>query len=66
MVKIPQHKVTKWNIFLATLFPIVFVQSGSKTSTAAVYSKHYISMKEDLSIIFLYRAMNLVYFFMKL
>ena len=48
MVKIPQHKVTKWDNFLVALFHVVFVQSGSKTFTAAVYSKFYKLIKEDL------------------
>ena len=48
MVKIPQHKVTKWDIFLSTLYLIIFVQSDSKTFTAAVYSKFYKLIKEDL------------------
>ena len=47
------HKI---GYFLTALFPIVFVQSGSKTFTAAVYSKFYKLIgkfrKSNLSIIF--------------
>ena len=37
MVKIPQHKVTKWDNFFRSSFPRVFVQSDLEIFTAAVF-----------------------------
>ena len=49
-VRIPQRKVAKFKLRIATSFSIFSEKSGTKTFMAAVYSRFYKSVEKDLGM----------------
>ena len=49
-VRIPQRKIAKFKLRIATSFSIFSEKSGTKTFMAAVYSRFYKSVEKDLGM----------------